>query len=519
MSKAWSHRGPSPPVLELNSYSRFNDLTFSVGRKTDLLEVNEMMIKAGCYKRGELLDYVNQMRLTGNLENGQIFVECNRPGLNDVFVDKLNGLTLSEGSIRKCHSYSNRDLLVRFSYIHSSVDVENEIVNKFLRKYGEVLDWWPVKDKDLKIPTGPYMFVMKEEDIKRNPLPESIYLNHMQVFINHRNQVKVCHNCGKAGHYRRECPSTEFPTLDQAFKSNPDQVDGKKQTPPFLQGIMPTRDDQSRPAILDFLAKPPSQKSGSSVQDSALQSTIVSDLPPSSTPSDVPSSTPSDVPPPAAVKKSDETESIPHDENDNSKPSTAAATDSSSSSMVQFGPKSNPANISSEQKGNNLETRKKLKAKSQTKLVEVTLSDFKVPTGSGLSKAKKFLVTSSPKPKRTRRVSDGHVSDGDNKKSKVLREPLINLGKDPIILQNKRNSSVDEKQNADDDGMVDSTHDGDEILNMNSGDDVCGKNGNDGNKDNLSISIDADDSDDGGDNMEWRPPEPDPPPPEQEAVE
>ena len=119
------------PVVPVKSYSRYNDFTFSLGRKTDLVEVRDLLVKAGCFPKEDLLKHVNQLRLTGNVENGQIFVECKNPEVNDIFVDKLNSLTMPDVQIRKCHSYSNKDLLVRFSFIHSSIDTEKEIVNNF----------------------------------------------------------------------------------------------------------------------------------------------------------------------------------------------------------------------------------------------------------------------------------------------------------------------------------------------------------------------------------------------------
>ena len=61
---SWRAKQANVPVITLKSYSRFNDLTFSVGRKTTLREVNDMLIESGCYKKGELHDYVNQIRLT-----------------------------------------------------------------------------------------------------------------------------------------------------------------------------------------------------------------------------------------------------------------------------------------------------------------------------------------------------------------------------------------------------------------------------------------------------------------------
>ena len=85
----------------------------------------------------------------------------------------------------------------------------------FLRKYhGRVKDFFPQKDKFWKIPNGSWAFVMFEEDLRANPIPECIYLNNVQVWVSYRTQVNLCHNCGEGGHFSSNCPNrVAFPVL------------------------------------------------------------------------------------------------------------------------------------------------------------------------------------------------------------------------------------------------------------------------------------------------------------------
>ena len=239
--KAWS-RPPEYPYLKVKSYSRYHDMTFSLGRETSHAEVESLLIKAGCFEAGKLHDYVKQIRITGNRENGQVFVECRGPGLSDIFVEKINNMDLEHDTIRKCHSYTNNDIPVKFSFIHSSIDIQEEIVNKFLKDYGEVKEWFPVVDKLTKIPTGPYIFIMKDEDLQKRPLPESVFLNHMQTYISYRTQVRRCHNCDKLGHMRRECSEQggEYPTLGYRASRNQNNNGSSRVPSPFLNGKMPS---------------------------------------------------------------------------------------------------------------------------------------------------------------------------------------------------------------------------------------------------------------------------------------
>ena len=219
---AWSQ--PLYPVIPITSQSRKDDLTFSLGRDTNHDEIERLLVESGCITKGGILDYAKQLRITGNKENGQVFVELKGPGLSDVFADKLNSCKLNDFSIRKCHTYNNKDILVRFSYIHSSINIQTEVVDNFLSHYGEVKDWFPVKHPRLRIPMGPYIFVMKDEDLQRRPLPESAFLGNAknQVWISYDTQVKRCHRCGATDHLSRSCLKADHanPSLNEAYGSD-----------------------------------------------------------------------------------------------------------------------------------------------------------------------------------------------------------------------------------------------------------------------------------------------------------
>jgi len=212
---------PKYPVLNIDSWNKKRDLTFSLGRDTSYEEVHKLLVEAGCFKKGELLNYVKQLRITGNKENGQVFVECNDDGLTDDWVEKINKLNVRDTTITKCHAYTGKDVLVRFSCIHSNINVKKEIIDNFLGHFGAVKDHFPVKNKGLGVRTGPYMFVMRSEDLVLNPLPESIFIGRYQVWISYDGQQKVCHTCGKSDHISKYCvedPTSKeknFPTLPQ----------------------------------------------------------------------------------------------------------------------------------------------------------------------------------------------------------------------------------------------------------------------------------------------------------------
>ena len=225
---------PRYPRIDSLSYSRDNDITFSLGRVTDYDEVVNLLWKSGCVDPSTLSNSVRQLRITRNLDNGQVFITCAESGVADIWVDKLNDLELEGVTIQKCHSYTNKEIPVKLSYLHNSIDIGKDIVEGFLNRYGQVKEWFPLKDKRYGIPNGSYIFIMLEEELEKNPLPECFFVNHIQVWINYRTQVTRCHTCNEVGHYSRDCPKNteEFPAM-QAGQGGL----------PFMNGVLPSRTD------------------------------------------------------------------------------------------------------------------------------------------------------------------------------------------------------------------------------------------------------------------------------------
>ena len=212
---AWSNPLVKPivPKLKIQTYTRENDLTFSFGKVVDYDHVVGLLLESGCVEPKTMLDEIKMLKITKSVHNGQVFVTCAKPGVCDEWVKKLN--SMDGTSIQKCHSYSDKEVTVRFSFIHPSVNIQKDIVEKFLIKYGPVKEWSALKDKKYGIPNGSYVFIMQEEDLAKKPLPEYIFLNHVQCFISYRTQVVICHNCGNPGHIAVDCPRKNdlFPTL------------------------------------------------------------------------------------------------------------------------------------------------------------------------------------------------------------------------------------------------------------------------------------------------------------------
>ena len=205
---------PKIPKLTVSSYSRENDFTFSFGRYVDYDEVISLLLLSGCVQPENMVEEIRMLKITKSIHNGQVFVTCAKPGVCDKWVKKLNAL---EGaSIRKCHSYSDKEVTVRFGFIHPSIDIQKEIVEGFLEKYGPVKEWSALCDKKYGIPNGSYIFIMQEEDLAKKPLPESVFLNHIQTFISYGTEVVLCHNCGNEGHISKDCTETSFPSLQSA---------------------------------------------------------------------------------------------------------------------------------------------------------------------------------------------------------------------------------------------------------------------------------------------------------------
>ena len=135
---------PKIPKLTVSSYSRENDFTFSFGRYVDYDEVISLLLLSGCVQPENMVEEIRMLKITKSIHNGQVFVTCAKPGVCDKWVKKLNAL---EGaSIRKCHSYSDKEVTVRFGFIHPSIDIQKEIVEGFLEKYDPVKEWSALRE-------------------------------------------------------------------------------------------------------------------------------------------------------------------------------------------------------------------------------------------------------------------------------------------------------------------------------------------------------------------------------------
>ena len=118
----WFTRNTRPafPRVTLDSGTKELDMTFSLGRPTDETEVMAILIAAGCVEAENYMDSIQMVKIKGNVENGQVTITCKEPGQSDKFVDKINALKLEE--VRKCHSYTNKDIPVKMNFLHAMVD-------------------------------------------------------------------------------------------------------------------------------------------------------------------------------------------------------------------------------------------------------------------------------------------------------------------------------------------------------------------------------------------------------------
>lgn len=234
----WASRANKPkfPRLKMETFSKEYDVTFSLGRPTDETEVMLILLNAGCVKAESYMDSIRMLKIRGNVQNGQVLITCKEKGQSDEFADKINAL--KHPDIRKCHSYTSKQMPVRINFIHPTMNVQEDFIKNFLEKeHGEVLDHFPNVTAKYGIPDGSYTFIMKEDQLEERPLPESIFLNQIQSFISYRTQIRTCHKCDKPGHMSDECTNIAFPLLSSGTSGNADA--------PFLPGpgiLLPTRE-------------------------------------------------------------------------------------------------------------------------------------------------------------------------------------------------------------------------------------------------------------------------------------
>ena len=143
MSNAWNTPlyKPRYPKIPLQSYTREDDLTLSFGRATSHSEILNLLSRSGCFEPEDYLNAIKMLRITKSVDNGQVFVTSAEKGLVDLWADKINAF--AGDGIKKCHTYTSKEVLVHFSFIHPSVNVKQEIVDGFLQKYhGRVKDFF-----------------------------------------------------------------------------------------------------------------------------------------------------------------------------------------------------------------------------------------------------------------------------------------------------------------------------------------------------------------------------------------
>ena len=222
----------SYPKLTLDGYTRENDITFSFGRPTTSDEVISLLVHSGCVNAETYPEEISMMRINHkNVDNGQVFITSTKPGLSDLWVEKL--IALEGTTLKKCHAYTNKEVHVRVSYIHSSMDI-SQFVREHLEKYGKVKDWWKNVDYKYGLYNGIVTCIMFEDQLKLNPIPEKVVLNNVDVHIYYASRKQTCHICNGEDHLVEECPKkVSFPDLASAKAAGCGSV--------FLPTVLPVR--------------------------------------------------------------------------------------------------------------------------------------------------------------------------------------------------------------------------------------------------------------------------------------
>ena len=191
------------------SFTKEFDFTFSLGRPTNRREVGNLLCKCGAFESyKELSEKLTFIAINNNsTENGQVLIQCGDKILADDVVDKLNDM--DNTPVKRCHSYNIKEVPVKFHHIHPSVNIQRDVVDGFLTKFGKVKSWHAQIDPVFKLLTGQCIFVMFEDDLKKNPLPTTVFINGVPTAVSYRTRVKTCFLCGKDDHFKTNCPNKE----------------------------------------------------------------------------------------------------------------------------------------------------------------------------------------------------------------------------------------------------------------------------------------------------------------------
>ena len=248
--------------INSDTFTKEYDLTFSLGRPTNRREVGNLLCQSGAFSSyREVTERLTLITINNNsTENGQVLIQCRKKEYTNEIVDSL--ISMADSPVKRCHSYNIQEIPVKFHFIHPSVSIQRDVVDKFLKKFGKVKSWHAQIDPLFKLLTGQYVFVLYEDDLKKNPLPSTVYINGVPTTVSYRGRVKTCFLCGEEGHYKSECPSKKDAPTQRCWECGEEGhirincpsigvTDGKEEKLPPLEEDppLPSTGDQPPPFL------------------------------------------------------------------------------------------------------------------------------------------------------------------------------------------------------------------------------------------------------------------------------